>query len=306
MKNTRQQHGYTLILVLVLLALMAFAVVDMARSSLAAAVRANNAEVELQRRWGESTCKQAILDRADDLFELRHQQYLALFDEDREPTFTDLDWVTDEGEDPLSALRRIEGSVQLGELHFDISLSDEQAKVNLNQILIDDDISSVELAIGELAGEQLDYRATVLQPLPESDAKRLDMSRLPHWEYIFDRQQLQGFDGFEHLTCWGDGRIHFQVAHDDTLRYVLSESLDDEQIEQLLILRRDQPDSDLDAMLSALAPHRNIRSQVKRLMTDQSTCFSMSVDVASEKRSWKETIVRVGHGQTATAMRYRW
>lgn len=103
----RRGGGFVLLAVLALLALVAVLLADMARRSTTQAGRAVEAEVELQRRWGLAGVRLAVLPYAGEV--------LAAYEEAK-------------GE-PAKALQV---EIELGRQVFNITVADEQAKVNVN------------------------------------------------------------------------------------------------------------------------------------------------------------------------------
>jgi hypothetical protein len=129
--RARQRPAYVLIAVLGLLVLSATLLVAVSRTATRSALAARSADEDLQRRWGVATCRKAVLPYAE-------QMLTALEQGRRRPT------------------AKLETSIRLGAMNFDLIVADEQAKANVNTILQAADLTSAESRIrGALAGSGL-------------------------------------------------------------------------------------------------------------------------------------------------------
>lgn len=110
-----KRDGYVLIMVVVLIAIAAISLAGLARRSILIAGEAIEAQQELQRHWGATSCRQLLLDRAEEFFQQAEKPYL-------------------DGELPWPAPSQLAVEVPLGGMVYRLWLSDEDAKLNLNRI----------------------------------------------------------------------------------------------------------------------------------------------------------------------------
>src|SRR6266513_6429076 len=106
----QQRRGYILLTTLALLVLSSTLLVTLARSTIERSSQARQSQQDLQRRWGDISCQRALLPHAESILvnqEKLHQR-------------------------PYPTYR---AAVQLGPQFFDLVISDEQAKTNVNALL---------------------------------------------------------------------------------------------------------------------------------------------------------------------------
>ncbi|HEV8607956.1 MAG TPA: hypothetical protein VGQ99_21655 [Tepidisphaeraceae bacterium] len=106
----RKRRGYILVATLALLVLSATLLVTLARFAIDRSMKARQSQEDLQRRWGQLSCQRAILPHAETILiqqEKRHQRPFPIY----------------------------RATIQLGAQYFDLVLSDEQAKANVNAVL---------------------------------------------------------------------------------------------------------------------------------------------------------------------------
>src|SRR5262249_7589166 len=147
-------------------------------------------QIELQRRWGILSCQRTQLPRVE--------SELA------------------KAEAANSPVRQIDQTVQLGSLRFELRLSDEQAKVNLNRLVTQISRSQAEQMLQESI---VDFRLhmPLLVRLP-----RFFSTTQPSIEHV--EQILEAPAGHPvidptderliatRFTCWGDGKLNIRRA----------------------------------------------------------------------------------------------
>ena len=122
MRKRKHQKGFVLILVLAMLTIAALLSAGMARRSLDQSIAVAKKHAEMQRRWGEISCRQSILNRAEILLRTAELR-----------------------DGILSPV--LQTTVKLGDQNFLLILSDEQAKLNLNTVFRNGDMSAVRQAV---------------------------------------------------------------------------------------------------------------------------------------------------------------
>src|SRR5688572_8165645 len=127
----RRRRGYVLVMTLALLVLCATMLVTVSHAALRHASAARAARDELQRRWGAVSCREAVLPNAEVI--------LATAEATRRR--------------PVPVLATV---VRLGGHEFELVVSDEQAKANVNAVLANADLTRAETRIrNALAGSGL-------------------------------------------------------------------------------------------------------------------------------------------------------
>ncbi len=126
-----RRRGYVLVVTLALLILASTLLVAVGRAAIRHASAARSAEQDLQRRWGLASCRRAVLPYTEEIL-------LA-----NEPA-------------RRKNLARLDVSLRLGNQTFELIVSDEQAKANINAILDEAELTRTESRLRQsLAGSGL-------------------------------------------------------------------------------------------------------------------------------------------------------
>ncbi len=303
----RRQHGYALLLTLVLLMIAAVALASVARQSTREALDAKTQAESLQRRWAETSCRATLLPRAQGL----------LANDKNQP---------ERSERERSATRaEIRVSCELAGIDYDLVLTDEQAKYNptaMGALMLDDQplVNERKLiaAVRELA--RLDAYATRrsgpavrLRPMIgiDRDGQVIDETQpgsngpitgiYAGYGQLFDRvlpADLVGTGRYpglgSQLTCWGDGRINVSRASPAVIRRTLGPVLGSEGVAELLAERNQSPGVSpskwLEAVASATPTQRTLASA---MLTESSNAHGLWVIAHGQTRSWYAFSARV-------------
>ena len=275
-----RRHGFVLPMTLLVIALAAIVMVGVARRSMQLAADANQAHLDLQRKWGTISCQRTLLDHAD--------QWLSL-PPDALPTATG-----DAGH-----LRTV---FSLGNCQFDVLLADENAKVNLNALQQSMTGPEIVLLTTELAQSSEPLRVDLR---PHSFAaesivgaeKHGTMARLHSWGQVFPMQQFS--DPLDaprriaaatvHLTCWGNGKLNVHTANEAALNALCRRFGNSSLTRQLMNQR--QTGIILEEIISKVDLASGQVNQLATYLTDQSSTYSMWLNVRAAKRSWYEFYV---------------
>lgn len=233
-RRLHRRRGYVLVVTLGLLVLSATLLVSIGRAAVDHALRAKQAQAELQQRWGVISARRAIVTNAE-LTLSRLEQDLHR---------------------PLPVYRT---SIRLGDIQFDLALSDEQAKANVNALLADAGEGNAETRVrAALSGSGLTN--AVQFHLDPSIGDRSDGG--PHalsgFGQIFDRvppAQLLA-EPAELLTCWGDGAINIMRASRESIALLAGGKMNELEIGRL-IKQRDAAFAPLNVARKNLMPHAN-------------------------------------------------
>jgi hypothetical protein len=225
---------------LLLLVLAATLLVGIGRASVRQAVRARVAADELQQRWGTGSCRAAVLPYAEGLLR------------------------TEEGrrKGPVPALRR---QVRLGSQTFTLVVADEQAKANVNALLVDLGRQNAEDAlrrnasgIGAMNALRLRPGARPLpRPVVNAEARtdtQETSSAAGVEQWISGYGQVFGDAGPAALidwnarlaapkgpaaavSCWGDGGINVRRAPEALVKAMVGSRLSATDVGRLIAAR---------------------------------------------------------------------
>jgi hypothetical protein len=212
----RRRRGYVLVVTLGLLVLAATLMVSVGRASLRRAAAAREAADDLQRRWGATSCRLAVMPAIESV----------LVDQERKVGR------------PV-ALHR--ARLRLGGQTFDVVLADEQAKANVNALLDEADRARVETRLREaMTGSGMGQLVRV-RPDPSvvpigagvsggastaPATQPLLAHRVTGLGQVFDNVPPERLIGASELiTCWGSGRVNVRRAMLlEQIRHVVAEN----------------------------------------------------------------------------------
>ncbi len=308
MKSTQnRQHGYVLLLTLVMVTLVAAGTMGLTRTSLAAATEAKRAELDLQRRWAVVSCKRVLLEHAPQMFEQKWESLIGPGESDAESSkYTPLE---------REQVRVLAWQIVLGDLNINLRLSDEQAKLNVNAMLADHDPNQASMLIDTLTSTSTGIPLDVdLRPMDDSDESLEQVPTLERVFRNFDPSLM--FDDIstdkmtlpvDAVTCWGDQRLRLSLASDEVLRLLLEPHLDATRLEHLIQIRAERPDITVDRAIRALSLSPSQSRPVRNLLADQSNCYALWITVSSEQRSWYSLDVHQMAGNPGTRnLTYLW
>jgi len=230
-QHLSRRRGYVLVVTLGLLVLAATVTVGVSRAALQHAGAARDASDSLQRRVGMRSLRIALLPRCESILAQA---------EAREKV-------------PLASVR---SSIRLGNHRFDVIVSDEQAKANVNAMLEDAiETRSVETRLVEAMPGGVG-RAVRLHPAPRgllrSDAAVESFPRvIGGIGQVFDLQRITPRQLIEAgrgvpapmslITLWGYGRINLRRTSPAAAKLVLSPTLSSIEINRLMEARNAPP-----------------------------------------------------------------
>ena len=295
-----RSHGYVLVVTLGLLVLAASLMVAVGRGAMRHATAARLAADDLQHRWGVISCRTAILPYAESVLLAAETQSRA-------------------------ATPRYHESVQLGGERFDLTIADELAKANVNQLLDHTDRPSAETRLRQgLVGTGLSSNVRLrpspnplfgISPTPTTSpatspsTKPSGTAGLPQWisgfGQIFDDAsperllQVQGgVRPVDLLTCWGAGHINIRRISPEALRICADAALSGVDQNRLLQMRdlviqtkplpkpkKGVPDNDPILRLVNAAEVDPKNLSALPTMTLQSTCHSIWITTHDQRRA---------------------
>jgi hypothetical protein len=274
----RRRRGYVLIMTLAVLVLATTVMVGVSRAALHHANAARDAQDELQRRYGSASIRAALLGRAESVLALAEAA---------------------QGR----RLASTAASVQLGSRVFDVVVSDEQAKANVNRMLETAvDRASLETRLREaMTGTGL---GRTVRLRPAADNGDVGRQRVTGIGQVFDLTQasperlLDPRTGALHmLTIWGDGRVNVRRASPAAARLALTPPLSAVEVARLLDGRPSLPRRSKGGTrdpLGALLESAGVASSIGGRsvpVTLSSDCHAVWITCDDGRRSWREVEV---------------
>lgn len=261
-------------MVLVVLAMGGSLLAVVAHRATGRSAEAGAAARDLQRKWGLRGLQTAYLGRAEEVL-ARH---------------------TTELEPPPVTVRE---KAILGGVEFDLIVSDEQAKANVNVVSARRDKDGLRACLAALSSGRWPLQV-ILRPVEEkSGAIRSVPLLYASLEQVFTVSgpvELLGTDSVagpaRRVTCWGSGKVNFRRAEPAVLREVLTPVLDEYQVHQLCLLRDAMPTAGLGAILAELELEKDTRAAAEKLLADGSSCHSLWIIARGRTRQWHRLCVK--------------
>lgn len=300
----RVQHGYALLMTLVLVMIAGAVLMGVARRSVAGALEAKDAVEELQRRWAVASCRATLLGAVEELLDDAEQG-----DAKRSDDQSDDEHAKTYHGKPVGELRV---TLRLADSDFMLVLTDEQAKLSANHVLSQTNRADAQLVLRRLLNqispgdsEQVVVNLRPLSLVRQSSVTDQRMQKIGAYGQVFDGASpvaLIGENGMTGLasaiTCWGDGRVNLRRAPAAVVRQACGRGVDPEIVEALLVARDRDPYRKLSTSIGEL---RNANDKQKAkladYLTDQSQCHGLWVIVRGRQRSWYTLAIREGNRQ---------
>lgn len=314
MNDRSRQSGFVLLMALVLVLLAGVTLAAVARRSMVGALESETAADALKRRWAVRSCRRTLLGEAERILDEAERGAA-------EPEAAGGDVVKGGatgrgGEMPSRSyandpIRELRARFELAGIDYELVLTDEQAKLNVNALLARADraetqavVSSLLAGISVQPGPPPTVRLRTLAGREQALEQRGLRLKAGGYGQVFEDaspQRLLG-DGrgsglASRITLWGDGRVNLRRAPAVVVRQACRGKLAPGIVRALLEARRADPYRDLDAMLSesdVLAEiDRETRAEIADHVTTRSTCHGMWLIARGEQRSWHTLAVGV-------------
>ena len=269
MTHCTHTPGFVLLMVLVVLAVAGSLLGVSARRTGEAVLEAGVAARELQRTWAMRSLQAGCLPRAEAIL-------LARAPEDGPAPATV--WTT----------------VRLGETPFDVVVSDEQAKANVNLLAAARGRAAVRASVSRLSDGRWPLQVLLRPVVQASGAIHTPPRVYASLEQVFasaSPADLLGDDAdrrgpSERVTCWGSGRVHVRRAGRPVLRETLQETLTEAQLARLVTLREEMPEADIETLLRELELKEAEAAAVRARLVETSTCHSLWLVARGRTRRW--------------------
>jgi type II secretory pathway component PulK len=313
MNQPSRHRGYVLILTMGLLVLASTLLVGVGRASVNHALAARTAADELQRRWAIASCRTLVLPTIEQILRTQETQR----------------------KQPTASART---TIRLGGLALELTVADEQAKANVNQLLVRENISDAQTRLREaLVGSGVAAKVR-LRPLfaaegapttgPTTAAATTQPARqlIGGFGQVFDDLPpdllLGGRNApAQSLTCWGGGKINIRRAPVAALTLALDGQLSGAEMTQLLEARdaywteqaraKSTPSTlpttapattQAATLVDRLLAQANIDPQRGLPLTDTSMSHSLWIVASDGRRQWQYLMV-LDHSDEKTIVR---
>jgi len=270
-RRRARRDGYVLLMTLALLVIAALSQTGLARRSLLAALEANQARADLQRRWAATSCRQLLLEQAEEiLIGLEDAQH------SRRPKWP--------------APKESRAQFTLGGFAIELVLADEDAKANLNALYARKP-GQVRLMLMELVRSSL---VPELRPDTSPEAK-LRRRWFSSWGQVFNiASVLSTPGGWQRLseiaaevTCWGQGKPNIRRASDRIVETAAATVVSRDVARKLLeARRRTEGDLLLADLLAGLDLKRIDQVKLRGVLGDRSSCHSLRMALGDGRRQW--------------------
>jgi len=253
------------VLVLAMLTIAALLSAGMASRSFERAAAAALMQEELQLRWGELSCRAAVLNRAEILLRIQEQK---------------------RGE----ILPAMETAFELGGHTYFLILSDEQAKLNLNTVFREKDLSQVRQAASLLSAEFPVH----LRPDPRASRRSAFPPAFSGLGQVYDfraagNEWNRGAERFlrcgQEVSCWGNGMLNINRASPERIRMAGELAAPPQTVSRLLETVQENRGKPLDVILKETDISDRERREFRKLFTDRSRTFSLGMIVSTPNRS---------------------
>ncbi|QNN21549.1 hypothetical protein HED60_04425 [Planctomycetales bacterium ZRK34] len=268
MMTSRSSHrGFVLILTLVLIVIASVTLAAVARRSMATALNAQCHQDDLQRHWGTLSLTAAILPHAEQILKTAEQ---------------DLD----------QPVAHVNIQCLLGDMAFELTLADEQAKANVNTLLATRSRRSVYDNVRQLATDSDTALPPEVRSLAIFDAGKHD-KKIQSFGELFETCSTASLHAAAaQLTCWGNGKLHWHRTPPLVLREVLEPLADHTAIQQLIDLRQMDVVPNVNEAIAGLEDvNKSSRQALTRLLTETSGCHSLWITMTDKHRQWDHLAV---------------
>ncbi len=275
MHNIRDNSGFVLLIVLLVLAVAGTILAASARRSGRQTLEAGAAQRELQVKWAALSCRAICLPLAEEILKGRSAK---------------------QGR-PCTRVRR---NMVLGGLPLTLILSDEQAKANVNMLVGRHGRSVAAARINQLQAHLRRPQPVYLRPF---QLRVRSISAVPMFYasvdqvFVFEHpsqlieQEADEPSPLDRITCWSSGKVNFKRAEPAVIREATAGLLTEGQLAELVALRNEARDCTLTEAIQHLQLEKEQIEAIKKVLTDTSSCHSLWVIARGPTRKWHRLYV---------------
>ncbi len=272
MNKSFEKKGFVLVVILAVLVIASVVMGSWAYRSGSEALRAGEYSRDIQRKWANLSCQKFLISGFDDFFD---------------PAESDLD-------QPSVS---VDMEIKLSGMEYNLKISDEQAKANINSLFSTGD--------GELAATSINSLLSDIENPPKMLAIK-NAKKISSFDEVFDYENPDQLMGLERLTCWGSGLLNYMRADKETLSVVTAGVLSETDVQKILDLRANGFEGNLAALCQQLELKDFQIAALKKILTDSSGCRSVWIKCQSDVRSWHRLYVEQTEEGSSRVLVYEW
>ena len=301
MRRTRPT-GFALLMTLVLVLLAGVALVGLARRSAIGALEAQSQVERLQRHWAVKSLQATLLERVDDLLA---EAETATAGPDQE------------GVPAALIVPELRVTCFLSGSEYELVLTDEQAKVDVNRVLRDSSPAEAAALVRRLV-ESTAFGAVEVQVRPWRLHRAAQGQAVGGYGQVFPEATPEALLGRHDepgaasaVTCWGGGALSVRRASDAAILLSCRRTMGPDLVNELVAARRRVPPQDLTiarliaAMDSVSEPERRT---IQSCLTDGSTAHGLWIVAHGKQRSWHHLSIALNDSQGGIAqwLEFEW
>ncbi len=296
MRKHPRKSGFVLLMTLVLLLMAVVSLAGMAHHSMTRAIESRTSVEELQRCWAVTSIRATLLNRVEELLDKTERGR----DKNGNLSQTHLN-------DPKAKLHL---SCKLAGLDYELVLTDEQAKLNLNRLLEQQSRSEVLSTVRRLkthsaagGNRPVDIKLRTRTTTGGNiSAAGYEQPELGGYGQVFQSAPPHRLVGDKNstglganITFWGNGRVNIRRAPAEVVQEACRKILSTRLIKRLLAARDDDPYCGLATMLAGFDEiDEKQRKKIRQRLTDRSDCHGLWIITHGTHRSWYTLTVGVG------------
>lgn len=247
------RRGFVLLSVIVVLVVVGVILTRMASQGIQLTLAAKVRTDQLQDDWAVQSVERALLPHAGPILNQPRRENV-----------------------PQPSRRFTSGIVQVGKRSVQITIADENAKLNVNRLY----------GIAKLGAADMALKQTV--PPTNGITLRPRNAQLPiaWWGQLYDLQNASPelrsqflANAASKLTLAGDGRLNYLRCDRQALDTVLRLSLNTQRASELADQLQSNPRTDINAVMLGQGVDEETRKKVGGLLTKVSTCFSLQTEI---------------------------
>ncbi len=277
MSGSRANRGFVLLMVLTVLVIAGSVLGVSAYRYARQTLQAGRFGRDLQLKWANLSLRSVYLSEAENVLQIHSQ----------EKGF------------PVASFKM---NVKLGGIEFELILSDEQAKANVNTLVGLRGSQEANESLVKLLSDLPRVVNVELQPTEPAEKTPESTEKTQGWKsdqyvtldqvFSFDSpsellaQELEEKSPLDRITCWGEGLLNFRCVDALTLGVVGSDVLSESEVQQLIELRDKTYGSKFNRVATQLEFTNEQKEFLKKILTDKSHCYSLWVIAKGQTRNF--------------------
>jgi len=290
-----RQSGFALLLTLVLVLIAGATLAGIARHSGTRALDARTQTEALQRRWAVTSARDTLLRRVPIVLDQAERG----------------ERIGDAAEPTRKPVAAIAIDCRLADLAFRIVAADEQAKLDVNQLVAVVGVSDAPRLLREMLADTSPRPDVRLRFSASFDSNAREVGSFGQvFADASPRMLVGGSRGngpAELLTCWTNGQLNVRRASDEAIETLCTRALGPRLVSDLLRIRQDDPFAPIEAMRRELgAMDKKQAEQFGRLLTDESASHSLWMIAHGRQRHWYALSIGEGVDRIGRRTDFEW